>query len=261
MNLFARRDRPALVGVVHLLPLPGCPLGGDLDRALSRALEDAQALARGGADAAIVENLGDAPFSADRVPPITVAAMTRVLQAITEAVPGLPLGVNVLRNDAAAAMSLAAVTAADFIRVNIHTGTLFTDQGPITGRAPETLRLRRELNADIRIAADILCKHATPPGPMDLVQVARDTFLRGRADALIVSGSGTGQPTSRDDLERVRAALPEAPLWVGSGLTPASAADLPADVAIVGTWLHQDARLDRPLDPARVATMRAALAG
>ena len=52
---------------------------------------------------------------------------------------GLPVGVNVLSNDAASALAIAAATDARFIRVNVHTGSMNTDQGPIHGRAHETL--------------------------------------------------------------------------------------------------------------------------
>ncbi len=70
MSLFARADRPALVGVLHLLPLPGAPSPGPgLEAVEARALADLRALVDGGADGVILENFGDAPFAKDRVPP------------------------------------------------------------------------------------------------------------------------------------------------------------------------------------------------
>ncbi|MCB9680751.1 MAG: BtpA/SgcQ family protein [Alphaproteobacteria bacterium] len=252
-------ERPALVGVVHLLPLPGAPRPGPpLDVVLARAVADARALQAGGADAVIVENLGDAPFAADVVDPVTVAAMTVAVAAVRDAVT-LPVGVNVLRNDALAALGIAHVTGAAFVRVNVLTGVMATDQGLITGQARALLQQRRLLGSDVRVAADVLVKHAVPLGPMALDDVAHDTWARGGADALIVTGTGTGRPTRPDDVATVRRAVPEAPIWLGSGLTPERAdavRDL-VDGAIVGTWLHEDADLARPLDPARVRALRA----
>lgn len=260
MTLFARRDRPALVGVLHLPPLPGAPVAGPgLDEVERHALRDLDALREGGADGVIVENLGDAPFAAERVDPWTVAALTRVALAVRARAPELALGINVLRNDALAALGIAAAVKAEFVRVNVLTGAMLTDQGWVEGRAREVVSARRWLGVDVRLAADVLVKHAAPPAPLDLVDVASDTFERGGADALIVSGSGTGRPTSEDDLARVRAALPTAPLWVGSGVTPEQAARLDVDVVIAGTWLHRDRDLRLPLDPVRVAAMRRAL--
>lgn len=254
---------PVFVGVVHLPPLPGSPRPSPgLQAVLARAAADARTLLEGGADAVIVENLGDAPFDTDRVAPYTVAAMTRAVRAVVEATPGLPVGVNVLRNDASAALSIAAATGATFIRVNVHVGAMVTDQGLIEGQARATLLERQRLGADVRIVADVLVKHAVPLGAWSLEDAARDTAARGLADVLVVSGSGTGRPTDPQALQRTRQAAPGVPVWVGSGLTPqtaASFADL--DGAIVGTWLHEASDLARPLDLGRVRSMRSALSG
>src|SRR5260221_195002 len=137
-----RFGRRAVIGMVHLAPLPGAPLyEGSLQDVLARALADAEALAAGGVDAIAVENFGDRPFRKSRVDPETIAAMTRVITELARSV-ALPFGVNVLRNDASAALAIAAATGAAFIRVNVHTGAVVADQGIIEGEAAETLRRR-----------------------------------------------------------------------------------------------------------------------
>jgi len=258
--VFAAEGRPVFVGVVHLLPLPGAPVPSPgLSAVVDRAAYDASELAAGGCDAVIVENLGDAPFSAGAVEPYTVAAMTRAVRAVQEAAPALVVGVNVLRNDAAAAVSIAAATGAVFVRVNVHTGAMVTDQGLIEGRARETLLLRRQLGADVAIVADVLVKHAVPLGPWTLEDAARDAAQRGRADVLVVSGAGTGRPTAPDDVARVRD-VSAVPVWVGSGLSPSALTSFgPLGGAIVGTALHADGVVAAPVDRARVAAMRDAL--
>lgn len=257
-ELFTRRGgRPLLVGMVHLLPLPGNPRPSPgLGEVLRRAAADAAALAAGGADAIIVENLGDAPFSADRVDPHTIAAMTLAAQTLRGVAPDLPLGINILRNDSRAALAIATATGAEFIRVNVLTGVMVTDQGLIQGEARELLQDRQRLGSRVRIAADVLVKHAVPLGEPKLEDVARDTALRGGADALIVSGSGTGRPLDPERIARIREVLPQTAVWAGSGVTPQRVP--PVDVAIVGTWLHESADLSRPIDAGRVSEMRAA---
>lgn len=224
---------------------------------LKRAAEDARAIAAGGADAIIVENIGDAPFAAGQVDHFTVASLTRAAMAIREAAPDLPLGINVLRNDARAAMAIAVATDASFIRVNVLTGVMVTDQGVIQGEARDLLLDRNRLGADIKIAADVLVKHAVPLGSPNLRDVARDTFNRGGADALIVTGSGTGQPLDLKELERVHRVVPQAPIWAGSGMTPslASGARQFVDAMIVGTWLHEKSDLELPVQAERVEAL------
>jgi uncharacterized protein len=256
-RLDARNAR--LIGMVHLLPLPGSPRwnlhGGGMEPVLAQAQADALALVQGGMEGVIVENFGDIPFLPGRVSPETCAAMTMAVGAVREVVGNeIPLGVNVLRNDAATALGIATVTGADFIRVNVHTGTMFTDQGPLYGAAHETLRMRRALGAGISICADVHVKHALPPAGASLAESARDTARRGLADVLIVSGSGTGEPVDLDTVAQVRAAVPERPLWIGSGVTADRVAELleMADGVIVGSALQKDGRAGQAVELDRV---------
>lgn len=260
-NVFGT-DRP-LVGMVHLAPLPGAPGHTGMVHVLERARADAQALTDAGFDAIMVENFGDAPFFPDRVPPETIAAVTAAVMEIRR-LTSLPLGVNVLRNDAHAALAIAAVTGARFIRVNVHTGAMLSDQGWITGRAHETLRARAALGADVAVLADVLVKHATPPAGLTAADAGRDTWERGGADALIVSGAATGAATPVVRLQEVRDAVPDALILIGSGLTPENAAELlrVAGGAIVGSAVQQGGRAGSAVDPVRAAALvRAARGG
>jgi uncharacterized protein len=250
-----RRPPPTgVVGMVHLLPLPGSPRWAhSVQAVLDRARSDARALAEGGVDAVLVENFGDLPFHAGAVPAETVAAMTASVGAVMQAVK-VPVGVNVLRNDAAAALAVAAATGASFIRVNVHVGGMFTDQGWIEGAAAATLRLRERLAPGVAILADVMVKHATPPPGLDLERAAREAWDRGLADALVLSGAGTGEPASLDEVRTVRSILPDAPVLVGSGVTEATIrATLEAGAgAIIGSAFQEAGRAGRAVDPARV---------
>ncbi len=246
-SAFASRfSTRAVFGMVHLGALPGAPLFASLDAVLERALRDARAIRDGGCDGFVVENFGDRPFARGRVEVETVAAMTRVIAEIASEV-RLPFGVNVLRNDALSALAIAAATGAAFIRVNVHTGAMLTDQGIIEGDAYTTLRKRASLAPDVSIFADHLVKHATPLAKVDPVQSARDLRLRGLADAIIVTGAETGAAADPARLRTLRDAV-DAPLLLGSGLTTENAhlfAD--ADGAIVGTSIQRDGSVDAGL--------------
>lgn len=261
--------RPAtLIGVVHLRPLPGAARAPEraadaMTQALDTALADAQALEDGGLDGIIVENFGDVPFHAERVPASTVAAMSAIANELRRAV-RVPLGVNVLRNDVRSALAIAAGCGLDFVRVNVHAGAMLTDQGVLQGRAAETLVERRRLGAShVLLLADVLVKHAQPlAGTREalLPQLAEDTYRRGLADALIVTGAGTGKAAALGDVAAVRRAVPEAPVLVGSGVTDGTARSVLAAChgAIVGTWFKKDGRVEEPVDVARVQAFVAA---
>ncbi len=253
------RPRP-IIGVIHVPALPGSPrFTGDLKAIGDRVRRDALALQEGGAAGMILENFGDAPFYPERVEPVTVAFMTTLALVAREAV-NLPLGINVLRNDAAAALAVAAAGGGIFIRVNIHTGAALTDQGLLQGRAHDTLRLREHYRAGIAVFADVAVKHAAPLAPRPVEEEAEETARRGLADALILTGPMTGKAVDLSRLEAVKRRLPEVPLLAGSGVTPESARQVLqfADGLIAGTCLKQGGLVEAPVDPEAVKRLVAA---
>ena len=247
-----------IIGVVHLLPLIGSPQSTQPFREIrTRALSDAGTLIDNGIDGVIIENYGDAPFLPDSVEPHTVAAITSIANEIRERHPHIPIGLNVLRNDAKAAMAIATVTDASFIRVNVHTGAMLTDQGVIQGKAHETLRYRSLLKSEVKIFADIAVKHAVPLAPIDILASAEDTYQRGLADALIVTGAATGKRADLDQLKTVKSAVPQASIFVGSGVTTDNLSEVLqyADGVIVGTSIKHDGVTTNAVDANRVRAL------
>jgi membrane complex biogenesis BtpA family protein len=250
--------------MVHLRPLPGSPTGGTLEAAQERALADAHSLIEAGFDGLIVENFGDAPFAKDRVPAATVAAMAILCREIRRE-HNVPLGVNVLRNDAESALSIATVAGADFIRVNVHIGAVVADQGILEGKARETLLLRKALGSSVLLFADVRVKHSRPlgepsgEGAHDLVHEAKDAFERGRADALIVSGAATGSAADTDDVRRIKEKLLEAPVLAGSGVTIENLGAFwsVCDGMIVGTSVKRGGSATAEVDPGRARAFAA----
>ena len=244
-----------IIGVVHLLPLPTSPRwGGSLKAVIDRAEQEATALAAGGVDGIMVENFFDAPFPKDHVDPAVVSAMTVVTQRLMNMVT-LPIGLNVLRNDAQSAFAIASCVQAQFIRVNVWTGIMATDQGLIEGRAHEMLRYRRELGCDVKVFADVLVKHARPLGSPNLTTAVQDTIERGLADAVILSGWATGSPPSLEDLELASAAAHGTPVFIGSGADWENISKLmtAADGVIVSSSLKRQGKREQAIDPIRVS--------
>jgi uncharacterized protein len=239
--------------MLHVPALPGAPLHVEpFGAILDWVLRDAAALAAAGFDGFILENFGDTPFFPRRVPAHTVAFLTVLAGEVKRRFP-LALGINVLRNDGSSALAVAAAAGADFIRVNVFTGARVADQGILQGEAHEILRDRRLLGAAVRIFADVAVKHSAPLGQRDLRDEVEDTLHRGHADAVIVSGAGTGKETSLDDLRVVKAAAGRSLVYAGSGVSAHHAAGVlrVADGIIVGTALKRDGVTMNPVDEAR----------
>ncbi|MBW2457638.1 MAG: BtpA/SgcQ family protein [Deltaproteobacteria bacterium] len=251
---------PSLIGVIHLAPLPGSPrFGGSLAEVADAAAADAAVLADTGFDGMIVENLGDLPLSPDPVEPPTVAAMTRCALAAKQQAPDLVMGINVLRNDAEAALAIALAAEARMVRINVHTGARLTDQGIIQGQAHATLRRRRTLGLEqVALLCDVAVKHSTALAPRPIDQEAIETVQRGLADAVLVTGAGTGLPTRSADLAAVRNAV-QVPVLVASGVTAESVDQISAaHGVIVGSCLRRSGKAGDRIDVEAAARFAAA---
>src|SRR2546430_1782836 len=111
-----------------------------------------------------------------------------------------------------------------------------------------------------RTCAAVGAKPALPLVPVEPGQPAGDLVSRGLARALVVSGPATGRVTPLADVKRVRDAVPDVPLLVGSGVTAETVGDLlsVADGVIVGTAVKYQGDVRNPVDRARVHPLVAA---
>lgn len=259
-----RGVRCPVVGMLHLPALPGSPGSGlAITEIGDVAVRNAEAWAAGGADGLMLENFGDVPFHAGRVEAHVVAAMTAIACRVRAAT-DLPLGINVLRNDGRSALAVALASNAQFIRVNVLCGARLTDQGILEGIAADLMRDRARLGAThIKVMADVDVKHSAPLAPMRLEDEVHDTIVRGLADAIIVSGRGTGHPVDAGQLQQAKAAAGDVPVWIGSGVTPENVKALMdghgqgagCDGVIVGTSVKRGGVVHGPVDPALVRAL------
>lgn len=249
-----------IIGMAHLRPLPGSPNSPGFDEVLEYVLKDAEVLIAGDIDGLIVENFMDSPFFPKRVPPHIISSMSLIVWEIKKKF-SIPVGVNVLRNDVKAGIAIASVTRAEFVRANVHIGCTVTDQGIIEGEAYKTIRYREFLKSQVMIFADLAVKHGRPLYDVPITQLAKDTYYRGRADALIITGPETGSEVNLDDIIKVREAVPEAPVIVGSGINPYNVVKLLkySDAAIVGTYIKKNGVVWNPIDPERVKILMKAV--
>lgn len=246
---------PAVVGMVHLRPLPGCAgYTGSLAPVLAKALEEARTLRALGLDAVIIENMHDRPYLRREVGPEITAAMAVITAEIKAAV-GCPVGVQVLAGANRAALAVALAAGAEFVRCEGFVFGHLADEGTFDSDAGELLRYRRAIGADhIRIFADIKKKHASHAISADtsIVDHAHSAEFF-QADGLVITGRFTGEAADPAEVKVVHAAV-EIPIAIGSGITTENVERYwgLADVLIVGSSLKQHGRWDQPLEEERI---------
>ncbi|HEY9793126.1 MAG TPA: BtpA/SgcQ family protein, partial [Candidatus Obscuribacterales bacterium] len=245
----------ALIGVVHVLPLPGSAgYDGDMQKIVRMAIEDASKYVENGIDALILENMHDTPYLKGFVEPETTAAMTVVAQAV-KAVKNVPCGMQLLAGANIEALGVAVAASLDFVRVEGFVYAHVGDEGIHESCAAKLIRRRASLKAEhIKIFADIKKKHSAHAITSD-VSLAETAHAAEffKADGVIVTGSSTGIAPETEDVATARRAVSTAVL-VGSGVTAENVGPFVehSDALIVGSSLKYDGKWNNHVDAARV---------
>jgi membrane complex biogenesis BtpA family protein len=227
-----------VIGMVHLLPLPGSPnFQGNITEIYERALWEANILANNGIDGLIVENFGDVPYKIGEPLPEQISLMAAITREISRLI-SIPLGVNVQFNAWKEEIAIAYTCGASFVRVEVFVDSVVSAQGMVYPCSAEIMRYRKQLGAQgVYLWADIQTKYTTNLIPQSLSQSATDAHNAG-ADALIVTGTATGQATPLDSVNEVKEVC-DLPVLVGSGTNIKNVAQTlkVADGVIIGSAL------------------------
>lgn len=246
-----------IIGMVHCWPLPGAPgyTGYGMQTIIDNALRDAHALAEGGVDGVIVENMWDIPFRAGpHIQPESIAAQAVIAAAVKREI-ALPMGINLVHNGGVALLGIALASGAEFIRVCMFTGAGVWDAGEWDeGCAADLMRRRKELHAEhIKLFADVDKKHSVRFPGIDLATHIEWTRFFG-ADALIVSGRMTGDAPDLAKVREAKTLAGDRPLLLGSGTDERNIAAFMeiADGTIVGSSIKENGVCEQPVSHERV---------
>ncbi len=250
-----------VIAMVHVGALPGTPASREPLRELeARAVAECAVYRRAGVHGVALENMHDVPYLRGGVGPEITAAMTVLARAVKEA-SGLPCGIQILAGANVEALAVAHAAELDFVRVEGFAYAHVADEGIVESSAAELLRFRRRIGAErVQVWADVKKKHASHALTADVgigETAAAAAFMR--ADAVIVTGSSTGECPTDADVAEVRERCP-VPLYLGSGMTEENLERYyaGADGFIVGSAFKTGGRWSEAVDPARVERFMAA---
>ena len=250
-NVFGTKK--PVIAMVHLGALPGTPLydaDAGVDGILDGARADLEALQAAGVDAIMFGNENDRPYEFD-VDKASLATMAFVIGRLRDDIT-VPFGVNVLW-DAMSTIALAAATGAAFCR-EIFTGTYASDMGPWTPDAGAAMRYRDRLRrSDCLMLYNVCAEFADSLDRRSLADRARSAVFSSIPDAVLVSGAITGEAARMEDLEEVKAALPDTPVLANTGVKHDTVAEVLAlaDGCVVGSSLKVDGNTWNAVDPER----------
>lgn len=236
-----------VIGMVHCLPLPGTwKFNNDCNNIINRAIDDAITLEKAGCDAIMIENMCDDPLGIIMDIEQSIA-LSAIVSRIREKV-SLPIGIDAAFCDYKVSLSIAKICDCQFIRVPVFVDRVQFFGGIINPCARDCVLFRKKLEAnDVKILADIQVKHTNIITPIPIEDSAKTAVACG-ADAVIVTGSTTGEQTPIEMIKKVKKVV-SVPVIVGSGISSTSIKEQLhiADGCIVGSSLKEGGILTNPI--------------
>ena len=233
--------KKTIIGMIHLLPLPGYQKHPGMKVVIKQALQDLEILEKGGVKAVLVENENDHPHQIKPGSEI-VAAMTKVIGEIVKKAK-VPVGVEVLLNDPQASLAIAKITGAKFIRTDYFVDKMWRKEyGLMEINPKKLLAYKKKIKADsVKILADIQVKYAKLLERGKTISQSVKQAIKAGADAVIVTGKISGEAPKLKDLQEAKSVAKSFPVYVGSGFSFANAKQLLqfSDGAIVGTSIKE----------------------
>ncbi|MCA9832760.1 MAG: hypothetical protein KC435_02330 [Thermomicrobiales bacterium] len=232
----------AVLGMLHLRPMPGTPfyVEGSYEETMQIAVEDAVALAEGGATGCLVQTV-DRVYTTDNTSdPARIAAVSNIVHEIDKATQdGFQIGVQLMRNAINPSVAIAKVSNGTYVRCGAIVGATLSTHGWVEPNPLEVMTYRRQIGAEhIRIIAEVDSMHYKWFGGAAVADVARQAKYVG-ADAVSL-GDPDDEVTLRM-IADVRAAVPGIPIILAGYTNHGNAAKMlaAADGAFVGTCLEK----------------------
>ncbi|MBT4446327.1 membrane biogenesis protein [archaeon] len=220
-------NKVPIFGMIHL---------GGGDNNVRRALEEIAIFEELGVDGAIVENYHG-----------SVKDVVDTLDTISGINTKVKIGINILPNGYNLSFSLASEYQADFIQMDYVAGKYGQDE-IILGHYKKA----KDQHPNIIVLGGVWPKYYSPDQGSNLEADIKTGMQR--AEAIVVTGSGTGKETPFDKIKQFREYLGNHPLVIGAGLNHENAYNqlLIADGAIVGSCFKPGSKTDQKIDRVKV---------
>jgi membrane complex biogenesis BtpA family protein len=237
-----------VIGMVHLLPLPGTPFyqEGTMEQALENAVADATALYQGGADGCLIQTVDRVYPPQDEADYARVAAMAIIAKAVADATgPEFQIGVQIMLNALKASVAVAKVCGGSFLRCTALVGATLSAGGMVEANPHDFLTYRARIGAqEIKLIAEVNSTHFRWLGDKPTADVAR---MAARIGADAVEVAHPDEEANARLVRDIKQTMPHLPVILGGHTTHDNVARrlAEADGVFVGSCLKADRRHGR----------------
>jgi len=234
--------KKTVIGMVHLVPLPGTPHfeEGNFEKALEKAVGDAQALETGGADGCLVQTVDRVYPLGDEADWARVAAFSAIVHEVIKATgPQFQVGVQIMWNALHASLGVAHALGASFLRCAALVGVSDSPYGRIQGDPLKFLNYRKQIGAsNIKLIAEVDGMHFRSPDGKPAVDLARMAMNVG-ANGVEIAHSD--EEKNNRTVAEIKEKFPGLPVFLGGNTNHENVARRMklADGAFVGSCLEK----------------------
>lgn len=258
-----------VIGMLHIGELLGQEKFAGIPKLVEKAAADIAAMQENGLDGILMENWKENSVG-EFVSAETATSLAMVAAEAARRIE-VPFGINVLNNDYKVALSIAKLTGARFVGLDVFVDQVRSDfsyssaavEHPfeIDPRPEEIRAYAKSIGAGmIPLFVFVQPKHYKMIDPTKTIEQSALEAQQAGAGAILVT-KATGLAPSVELVERVKRAVPEMSVGIGSGLDAENARDfMPiVDFAVVGSYLKRAGDADNEVDAERVKKLMAAV--
>lgn len=155
--------KKVIMGLVHLQPLPSTPFykDGDMQRSIEKALHDADALIKGGADGCLIQSVDRIYPSTDDTDYARVAGLSVIVDRVRQMTgPDFFIGAQLMWNCITPSIAAAKVAGANFTRCSVLVGSSDSQFGVINANPLMVADYIKKIGAqDIELISEISGYH------------------------------------------------------------------------------------------------------
>lgn len=266
LNKIFKVKKP-IIGMLHLGYLLGNEKYKGLNYVIKKAIENIKSLEEGGIDGILIENWKEDSIG-QFISTENAVSFSIIANELSKHI-HVPFGINVLNNDYKVALSVAKLTGASFVELDVfvdHVKSNFK-YSPVASKNPFEIKLNpndvikyaKSIKAmKIPIFVIVQPKHYKMLEVGKSIEKSTKQAIRSGASAILVTKE-TGTAPTLDLIRKSKKAAGNYPVGIGSGFNEDNADEFLKciDFAIVGSSIKQGGDVNKKVDKLKVKKLMA----
>lgn len=244
--LLSKSGEKKIIGLIHLVPMPGTPYyqNNDFERSLDKALCDAESLIEGGASGCLLQTVDRVYSVTDDTDYVKVSCMSIIAHEVRKLVgSSFLIGTQIMWNCITPSIAVAKAASADFVRCTALVGSTSSPFGHIESNPCKVLNYRKSIDAQsVALLAELSGYHFNSLEDFDKRKLLDLAFYASMMGIDAVEIFHKDEATNEQMALTVNEAFPNLSIMLGGGTNAENCARRLkyADGALVGSCFEDE---------------------